>query len=443
MPESGSPVIATEGDAVRFTASIVDFVRRLRGVGVAVSPAQSADLLSALQLVDVLSRNDVYAACRCLLVKRHDDLPVFDMVFAMFWRSPDPNEEGDITAPPNGRTESSSQPPDEPRSADVDGGMERAGDLGDGDVEGSDESPSEPESGESEVTGLSHLNDDDVDIEDLEQDEVFTYSHAEALWDKSLSALTGSELAEAERLLAEADWALPTRRTRRTSPSSRGRTLDQRRMAREVIRMGGETFQLHWRTPRVVTRPLVFIADGSGSMEPYTKILLRFAHVLRRRYAKAEAFVFSTQLTRITRDVDAVGPDAALRRVAEHVTDLAGGTRIGDALHTFNRVWSRRVLGRGSIVVIVSDGWDQGDLELLEHEIAHLQRNCYRLVWMNPLSGLAGYVPRAAGMTTALPYVDDFMPGHNLASLRVLVTHLEALESTRPVRSQSAAMKVS
>lgn len=427
--------------ADRFTAGVVEFVRRLRRLGIAVSPAQSADVLTAMNLVDITSRADVYAACRVLLIKRHDDLAVFDLVFASFWRLPGDADDDSLNSIPDGRSGSTSEPPSEPTPGSTEGGHERAGDLGTDDAETQDQIPSGVEPEESEVTGVSHVDDDtEADVDD---DEVFTYSAAEALWDKSLSALTGSELAEAERLLAETDWALPRRRTRRTVPFARGAILDQRRMAREGIRLGGEVIHLRWRIRREVTRPLVFIADASGSMEPYAKVLLRFAHLLRRRFNRAEAFVFSTQLTRITRDVDTVGPDLALKRVSEHVTDLAGGTRIGDALHTFNRVWSRRILGRGSIVVIVSDGWDQGHLDLLEREIAHLQRNCYRLVWLNPLLGLDGYVPRAAGMITALPYIDDFMPGNNLASLRSLVLHLESLNSARPVRAQSAALKVS
>jgi uncharacterized protein len=438
MPDAPGQVRSTAGDAEKFAGSVVGFVRLLRDFGVSVSPAQSADLLAALTLVDITHRADVYSACRCLLVKRHEDLATFDLAFGAYWHAPG-SQSQPAPRSRDGRAGSGSNPPAEPAPGQVDSGLERAGDLGAEDSDGQSNAPAIPAADAAEMTGISQLADDsDADG----QDEVFTYSAAEALWDKSLSALTTTELAEAERLLSETEWGLPKRRTRRTLPSTRGPILDQRRMAREGIRLGGEVVHLRWRKRCEVTRPLVFIADASGSMEPYTKVLLRFAHVLRQRYSRAEAFVFSTRLTRITRDVDTVGPDTALRRVSDHVGDLAGGTRIGAALHTFNRVWSRRILGRGSIVVVVSDGWDQGDLELLAHEIAHLQRSCYRLVWLNPLLGRDGYVPRAVGMTTALPYIDDFMPAHNLASLRALVKHLAALDSARPVRAQSARLRV-
>jgi uncharacterized protein len=439
MPDASGWVCGTSGDAEKLAGSVIGFVRLLRDFGVSVSPAQSADLLAALTLVDITNRADVYSACRCLLVKRHEDLAIFDLAFGAYWRAPSSESPSAPRSDTDGRPGSGSNPPAEPTPGEVGSGLERAGDLGAEDGDDQTGASSTPDADAAELTGISHLADDSAAEA---EDEVFTYSPAEALWDKSLSALTTTELAEAERLLAQAEWGLPKRRTRRTLRSTRGPVLDQRRMAREGIRLGGEVVHLRWRQRCEVTRPLVFIADASGSMEPYTKVLLRFAHVLRQRYSRAEAFVFSTRLTRITRDVDTVGPDTALRRVSEHVGDLAGGTRIGDALHTFNRVWSRRILGHGSIVVIVSDGWDRGDLELLAHEIAHLQRSCYRLVWLNPLLGRAGYVPRAAGMTTALPYIDDFMPAHNLASLRALVKHLASLDSARPVRAQSARLRV-
>ena len=442
MHDDAGPRRAQDTQAEAFAVTVVGFVHLLRDLGVSVGPVQSTDLLAALNLVDITSRADVYSASRCLLVRRHEDLPVFDLAFGAYWRSCESGSSSEPRSVPDGRTGSGANPPAKPTPGQVDAGLERSGDLGDADDVDVDSNPPPPETDGGEVTGISHVG-GESDCDDEDEDEVYTFSAAEALWDKSLSALTTRELVEAERLLAEAAWALPKRKTRRTIPSMRGATLDQRRITREAIRLGGEVVHLHRRRCRQVTRPLVFIADASGSMEPYTKVLLRFAHVLRRRYSRAEAFVFSTRLTRITRDVDAVGPDEALRRVAEHVSDLAGGTRIGEAIHTFNRVWSRRVLGRGSIVVLVSDGWDQGDLDLLAHEMAHLQRSCFRLVWLNPLLGRVGYVPRAAGMTTALPFVDDFMSAHNLASLRALVQHLEAVDPSRPVRAQSAALRVS
>lgn len=420
-------------DEQGFVAAAAGFVRLLRSLGIPVSPAQSADVLVALGHINVLSRMEVYAVLRCLLVRRREDLSAFDRAFATYWRTPDKAAvRQDGTA---GANESDPSPPDQSTADSTSALMPPDGDSvapAEGQEQGG---PELHHPDHSRSSASSHINEE---AEPEVYDEAYSYSRAEAVWDKDLRMLTASELVEAQRLLLDARWSLPTRQTRRLIPANRGTVMDQRRMTRDAIRFGGEVPRIHRRRRRHSTRPLVFIVDASGSMEPFTRMLLRFAHVLRRRYRHAEAFVFSTRLTRITHDLRTVGPDAALGRIAEHATDLAGGTRIGESLHTFNRVWARRVLGRGEIVVIVSDGWDQGDLGLLAQAMSHLQRNCYRLVWLSPLLGRDGYVPRAAGITTALPFIDDFLPAHNIDSLRRLTQHLARVDSSRPVRSQSA-----
>jgi uncharacterized protein with von Willebrand factor type A (vWA) domain len=182
---------------------------------------------------------------------------------------------------------------------------------------------------------------------------------------------------------------------------------------------------------------LVIIADVSGSMERYTRLLLHFVYSLSEGLEqKVEAFVFSTRLTRITRQLHDRDVEEALRQVAHQVPDWSGGTRIGEALKTFNYKWVRRVLGQGAVVLLISDGWDRGDIDLLGKEMARLQRSCYRLIWLNPLLGSTEYEPLTRGMQAAMPYIDDFLPVHNLASLEDLAEHLKQVDDHRPVRRQ-------
>lgn len=187
------------------------------------------------------------------------------------------------------------------------------------------------------------------------------------------------------------------------------------------------------RERRLAPRPLVVLCDVSGSMEPYTRMLLLFVHALARRQRSIEVFVFSTRLTRITRPFVARPIDQALARVHDMVKDWSGGTRIGQALRTFHVLWGRRVLRRGPVVLLISDGWDLGEPELLTAEIARLQRGCSRLIWLNPLIGSPGYAPLTRGMRAALPHVDDFLSVRNMAGVEALAARLEAL----PVRGRA------
>ncbi len=243
-----------------------------------------------------------------------------------------------------------------------------------------------------------------------------------------------AEVAEVRRLIAELRWQSATRKLRRTKRASKGPHPDPRRALRESLARGGELITLPRRTPRRKARPLVLICDISGSMERYTSLLLRFLHALRQGRGSVETFVFGTRLTRITRQLRVRATDAALAGVAHEVIDWGGGTRIGDSLATFNRRWGRRVLGHDATVVIISDGWDRGDPSVLSAELAHLQRLSRRLIWLNPLLGLAGYEPLTRGMRAALPYIDDFLAAHNLASLQQLAQFLQNLDDQRPER---------
>jgi uncharacterized protein with von Willebrand factor type A (vWA) domain len=213
--------------------------------------------------------------------------------------------------------------------------------------------------------------------------------------------------------------------------------LDLRRILRNNLKYGGEVLEWPRLEPKFKPRPLVVIADISGSMERYTRMLLHFIYTLARGLdQKVEAFVFSTRLTRITHQIADRDIEHAFQQVSRQVPDWSGGTRIGDALKVFNFHWGRRVLGQGAVVLLISDGWDRGEASLLRTEIARLQRSCYRLVWLNPLLGSDQYEPLTRGMLTALPYIDSFLPVHNLASLEDLADHLKKVDQNRPVRRQ-------
>ncbi|MGH9366860.1 MAG: vWA domain-containing protein, partial [Thermoanaerobaculia bacterium] len=210
-----------------------------------------------------------------------------------------------------------------------------------------------------------------------------------------------------------------------------------RRTLRRSLRHGGEILEWAKREPAVKPRPLVVLADISGSMERYTRLLLLFLYGLAQGLdRRVETFLFGTRLTRITRELSGRDPRHALAGVSRAVPDWSGGTRIGESLKSFNFRWGRRVLPGGAIVLIVSDGWDRGDTRLLASEMARLQRSCHRLIWLNPLLGSPDYEPLTRGIRAALPYVDDFLPIHNLASLEDLARRLEGLPQRRPGRRQ-------
>ena len=210
---------------------------------------------------------------------------------------------------------------------------------------------------------------------------------------------------------------------------------DWRRTFRQSLPYGGEPLQLAYRKPREKPRPLVLLCDVSGSMERYTRMLLHFIHSLAGDLGRVEAFLFATRLTRITRCLGYRSIDQAVNEVARAVPDWAGGTRIGAAVKAYNYAWARRTLNSGAVVLIISDGWDRGEPELLSKEMARLQRSCHRLIWLNPLLGSPGYQPLTQGMQAALPYVDDFLPVHNLDRLESLARHLNQLSPRRaPLR---------
>ncbi len=268
-----------------------------------------------------------------------------------------------------------------------------------------------------------------------------TYSARERLRQKDFAQLTAGELAAIRQMIAALTWQVDRRRTRRNMPGHDG-VLDMRRSLRRNLHHGGELLLWSYRTPKMKPRPLIIIADVSGSMERYTRLLLHFMHAMAQGQARhVEVFLFGTRLTCISRQLRTKDVDRALDNVTRVVRDWSGGTRMGEALKEFNFVWGRRVLQGGPVVLLISDGWDRGDPGLLNREMGRLRRFCRRIVWLNPLLGSVQYEPLTRGMVAALPFIDDFLPVHNLASLEDLTGHLNRLDGRRVGREGAMSLR--
>jgi uncharacterized protein len=372
--------------------NLLVFGRVLRRAGLAVPGAGMLDAVRALDHVGVARRADVQQALRTVLVHRREDLPVFDRAFDAFWRT-----RGERWGRSDVRALGEQRSRVELRFLLPGGGA--------GEEESASPAPPAPVA-------------------------VQTWSAREALRRKNFAQYTPDEVADARRAMAAIAWRIRERRTRRWVPG-RGPALDLRRALRATLRSGGEIVDLPRRARATRPRSIVVLCDVSGSMERYTRMLLHFIHAIARDRQHVEAFLFATRLTRVTRQVRTDRVDTAVSAIANAVDDWAGGTRIGDALRAFNVSWARRVLSRGPVVLIISDGWDRGDPVRLATEMARLRRSCARLIWLNPLLADEGYEPLTRGLTAALPHVDDFLPAHNLVSLESLAVHLSRVD-TRP-----------
>ena len=253
------------------------------------------------------------------------------------------------------------------------------------------------------------------------------WSDVELIRHKDFASYTDLEMAVARELIARLARRAPTRLSRRTRPSRRrGHSPDVRRMVRGSLRTAGEPIDRVWRAPSRRPRPMVLVLDVSGSMTPYARMLLQYLHASVAARRRVEAFAFGTRLTRITHELGGRDHDRALERAAEAVVDFAGGTRIGEALGALNREHGRRV-GRGAVVVILSDGWDRGDPDVLAQEMGRLRRSAHRLVWLNPLAAHPEFAPLTRGMKAAIPHTDELLAGNSLASLEQLAVILEEI----------------
>ena len=392
---------ATDPADDHLLANLVHFGRWLRQLGFNISASQMSDLAQALTYLDLARRDDVYCAARSIFVHSLDELELFERAFEVFWGVADRSEwelifkQQSVVAADQTLPES-----DEPALSPT---IRQPDDL----------STTEPDTGEE-----THL--------------AATYSPIETLHHKDFAQFNAEELLIARRFIESLLWRLNQRLTHRLiRAAKRSAYLDLPRAIRNSTRHGGEIIELEWRRRQLKPRPLVAICDVSGSMDRYSRLFLHFIHSLAQGINRVEAFAFGTRLTRITPALRQQDVDMALDRVADLVQDWSGGTRIGESLKTFNYLWARRVLGHGAVVLIISDGWDRGEIHLLEREIARLHRSTYRLIWLNPLSGAPGYQPRVRGMQAVLPHVDSFLPLHNLSSLEQLAAQLGTFTGLR------------
>ena len=364
--------------------NIVHFARVLRNHGLPVVPGTSADMLEALGIVDVARSDDVRAALKSVSVTNPEQSGVFDQCFDAFFGSATTlNIDEDLFE-------------DEPELR-----MESWTILRPGSDEGED-------SGE-EVS-------DQVGASGIEK-----FAH------RDFSDLDDAELDRARRLIANMIWQPSSVKSRRWAPNAQGRRPDMRRTLRRSVGPRGDLMELAMADRLHRRRPLIVIADVSGSMEAYSEMMLTFAHAARAKIRNVETFAFSTHLTRITWELSRRNVRAALTKVSDAVDDWSGGTKIGEALETFNRDWSRRVCRGGPVLLIVSDGWDCGEPALLKREMARLARSVHRVVWLNPLAGRPGYAPETVGMQAVLPYVDDFLASASLRDLSEVVDLLESI----------------
>jgi len=361
----------------------VAFARVLRGGGLSVPIGNVLTFGEGLAAVGLGDRDAVYWTARTTLVRRPEDLPFFDRAFAVFWELRRPGAE---------------PPPEEVLHLTL------ALDADDGeDAEDEDESAS---------------LDDDPTI-------TLRFSAVETLRHKDFAAYSRDELFEAQRLMADLRLAGSPRRSRRLVKTKAGHhphqaRPDLRRTVQAALRAGGEPIIPRYREPGERLRRLVLLLDVSGSMEPYARALLRFVQAAVAGRQRVEAFALGTRLTRVTRELSSRDPDRALARAAAQVQDWSGGTRLGECLRRFNDQWGVRGMARGAIVVILSDGWDRGEPEVLAEQMGRLHRVAHRVVWVNPLKVTPGYAPLARGMAAALPYVDDFVEGHSVVALEEL-----------------------
>jgi uncharacterized protein with von Willebrand factor type A (vWA) domain len=359
------------------------------------------DLTEALTHVDLNSRDEVFHACRALFVQQHEQLAAFAVVFDAFWRDHSNPFATSGTRVRDARTTAALA-------------SAAAGIL-------------PPEEG----SGPDDGRDDAV------EGVVQTWSDVGGLAHKDFAEFTDEEMARARLALEQLDWIPGERRTRRWI-RGRGPRIDLRRTLMRSLRTGGEVITWPSRRRRSKPRPLVLLCDVSGSMERYSRMLLHFAHGLTHRRGRLEVFLFSTGLTRVTRQLRLRRLGDAVDAVADVVPDWSGGTRIGPALRQFHQRWARRVLHQAPVVLLISDGWDRADPAVLRGQVARLQRSCHRLIWLNPLIGTLDYAPLTRGLQAALPFVDDFLAARTLADLAELAVHLGAIASRAPSRRRRA-----
>jgi uncharacterized protein with von Willebrand factor type A (vWA) domain len=371
---------------VTLAANVGHFVRLLRRAGMRLGPGDAIDAGRAIAAVDITRKEQFYAALHAVLVRHRADHELFDEAFRLFWRDPMGADAALALLLPRMQT---------PTNRTISRRLSEAW--------------RPPRPGEPRRTA-----------EPPRVDTFLAYSADEILRTRDFDQMSADELARARELIRRLDARAKPIVTRRVRAASHGRHLDPGRTVRDALHRGGELGRLRWRR-RVVRPPaIVALCDISGSMGRYSEMLLRFFHQLIAHRGRGHVFVFATHLSNVTRTLRHKDVDRALARLGGEVTDWASGTRLGACLREFNLAWSRRTLAQGAVVLLVSDGLDRDDADVLRVEAARLRRSCRHLIWLNPLLRYAGFEPRAAGIQALLPNVDEHRPIHDLDSLDAL-----------------------
>ena len=372
--------------------NVMHFARVLRSAGMPVGSDRVHTALAALQVAGLESQRDFHAVMSACLVDRIEHRALFDQAFALFWRDPDLMGRLRAMLLPEVQLKEGATPPPENRR------------LGDAlFAHPPNRPPLQPEPTQVELRAE------------------LTWNDREVLRQADFDTMTADEWRAAQRLLSAIKLVFEPLPTRRRRPAGRPGVADWRATLAAMARQGGELWTPRWRDQREQPAPLVLLADISGSMSRYSRMLLHFAHALGHADARVESFVFGTRLTRTTRLLKSRDPDIAVAQVVRAVADWSGGTRITTSLHEFNQRWARRVLTGRSTVLLISDGLEHGDTGALAFEMERLHKSCRRLVWLNPLLRFDQFEPKAAGIKAMLPFVDRFLPTHNLQSLAELV----------------------
>lgn len=386
--------VQVAASAKALAPNLLAFVRLLRRAGLRVGPGDALAAAEALTVAGIESREEVRAALRATLVRKRDQFEIFDAAFHLFWRDP---ERARATA---ALAMLDAQKPEEKAKP---GGRRLA------EAMMGDRPPPPPP---------------DLPDQPIQLDAALTVSERERLQTMDFEAMSALELAEAKREIRRLVLPLDERPTRRFRLDPRGARTDLKATIRQSLRQGGEMLEIARKRRVVRPPPLVAICDISGSMARYAQVMLHFLHAVTNDRERVASFLFGTRLTNVTRQLRHRDAEVAFEMVAKLVPDWSGGTRIGEALHRFNRDWSRRVLGQGAVVLLITDGLDRDGAAGLAEETGRLQRSCRRLVWLNPLLRWEGFQPKSVGIRAMLPHVHEFRPVHNLDSLRALVATL-------------------
>ena len=378
------------GPAGALVPNLLHFARTLRAVGLPIGTGRVIEALRAMQAAGIHRRDDFYWTLHAVFVSRSDQRQLFDQTFRAFWKHPGVGAPLPLEVLP------------EPRIPKQPGGPKLARRVLDAQLAAP--RPGRPSTADQRV----------------ELDVIMTYSDREILQTKDFEEMTAAEAERAREIIAHMRLPIADVQTRRFRADQAGARIDMRATLEASVRAGRSGIPLRWRAPGRRPPPLVVLCDISGSMERYSRMLLHFLHTLTNHRDRVHSFVFGTRLTSITRHLRSKDVDEALARVGKGVEDWSGGTRIGACLEVFNRLWSRRVLAQGAVVLLITDGLDSDAGRGLETQMERLHRSCSRLIWLNPLLRFEGFEPLAAGVKVMLPHVDEFRPVHNLASLEAL-----------------------